>query len=135
MGNETVEWLSPPGLDLWHELAPPALDCFGELTERASAACQLVSDAHRRSRVYVPHQQATGFQVLQPRREHLVSRAFGALGDLAEAQGSPLQDIEDQRIPRPPQYLDGGLERAALGIHGLRHGAECNTFASQEKAP
>src|SRR6267143_1048700 len=118
-----------------HELAPPTFDGFGELAERAPAAGQLVGHAYGRPCGDVANQESAGFQALQPCRQDLVPRSLGALGELAEPQGTLLQDIEDQRIPGPSQDLNGRLERAALGIHRLRHGAKCSKCASQRKAP
>src|SRR6267143_5969241 len=105
-----------------HELTPPTFDGFRELAERAPAAGQLVGHAHGRAHVDVTQQQPADFQTLQTCRQHLVPRSLGALGQLAEPQGTLLQDIEDQRVPGPSQHLNRSLERAALGIYWLRHG-------------
>src|SRR6267143_6614193 len=114
MVMKRCDGLSPAWLRFsHHELAPPTFDGFGELAERAPAAGQLVGHAYGRPCGDMAFQQPAGFQALQPCRQDLIPRSLGALGELAESQGTLLQDIEDQRVPGPSQYLNGRLERAA----------------------
>ena len=103
------------------QLAPPALDGVRHVPEGSPLVGQLVGDAHRWPGLDVAQDQTASLELLQPGREHFVSRALGLLGELAEAERPGLEHVQDQRGPRPAQHIDRLLKRSALGVHGFRH--------------
>src|SRR5262245_45579168 len=68
------------------QLAAPALDGLGDLPEGPAPRRQLVEDPHRRAGLDQAQHDAARLQLLQPRREGLVTDAAGPLAQLAEAQ-------------------------------------------------
>jgi len=110
------------------ELLTPTLDGFRHLAESASLARKLVRHAHRRTVPHVPEHEAALFEVFEASRQHLVSRPLSPLTKLAEAQRPTQKDVQDERVPRAAQHVDGELKSTAPRIDPLGHGFPAITF-------
>jgi hypothetical protein len=109
------------------ELLTPALDGFRHLAESAPLVGKLVRHAHGRTVRYVPTNETALFEVLQASRQHLVSRPLGALTELAEAERTSQEDVQDERVPRAAQHVDSELKGLAPRIDRLGHGSPALT--------
>src|SRR5262245_30638870 len=119
--NDSGARLSPSRLLVGQKLAAPALDGLGELPECPPLGGQIVPHAHRWALVHLAQKEAARLQLLQPPRQDLVSRPLCPLGQLAVPEWALLQNVQDERVPRPAQHIDRELKRTALRVHALLH--------------
>lgn len=109
------------GFLITHELLAPTLDGLRHLAESASLVRKLVGHAHGGTVRHVSKDEAALFEVFQAGREHLVSWPVSALTKLAEAERTTQEDVQDERIPRAAQHVDGELKGLAPRIDRLGH--------------
>src|SRR5262245_22909213 len=89
-----------------HEILAPSLDRLGDVPECATPARELVGDANGWSGLYMADDEPSRFEILQPRREHLVAGPLRPLADFVEPQRSRLEHVQDERRPGTPKQLD-----------------------------
>ena len=117
------------------QAAPPALDGDRDVAKTAPPLGELVGHPHRRTGRDLPVHEAVGLQLLETRRQHLVAWSLSRLGQLAVAQRSGLEHVEDERVPGAPQHLQRQLEGAAMGVNRPGHLVQSNPSTIQKKVP